>query len=133
MPAGRSRYDGIGVRLPAERFRIDIMFGQVSVDGGLEVDDAEECAASEPALGEGGEEAFYRVQPGGAGRGKVEGHARVTGEPGDHLRVLVGSVVVEDDMHGLSGRDGLFDGVEEADELLMPMALHAPSDDLAIQ
>ena len=36
-------------------------------------------------------------------------------------------------MHGFGGRDGLLDGVEEADELLMAMALHAPSDDLAVQ
>ena len=54
------------------------------------------------ALGEGGEEALDGVEPGGAGRGEVEGDARVAGQPGDHLRVLVGGVVVEDDVHGLA-------------------------------
>jgi hypothetical protein len=39
----------------------------------------------------------------------------------------------EDHVHGLAGRDGLLDGVEEADELLMAMALHASADDLAVQ
>jgi len=29
--------------------------------------------------------------------------------------------------------DGVIDGVEEADELLMPVALHATADDLAVQ
>ena len=33
----------------------------------------------------------------------------------------------------LRGRDGLLDGVEEADELLMAMALHASADDLAVE
>ena len=33
----------------------------------------------------------------------------------------------------LSGRNLRLDGVEEADELLMPMALHAAADDLAVE
>lgn len=46
-------------------------------------------------------------------------------EPRAHLRVLVGCVVVEDP---LAGRNGGFDGVEEADELTVPVALHAAAD-----
>ncbi len=34
----------------------------------------------------------------------------MAGEPGDHLRVLVGGVVVEDDVHGLGNWHGLLDG-----------------------
>jgi hypothetical protein len=44
--------------------------------------------------------------------------------PSERLRVCV---------HGFGGRDGLLDGVEKTDELLMAMALHAPSDHLALQ
>jgi len=36
------------------------VFGEVAVDGGLEVDDAKEGAAPQSALGQGGEEAFGR-------------------------------------------------------------------------
>jgi hypothetical protein len=43
-------------------------------------------------------------------------------QPGDHLGVLVGGVVVEDGVDGLAGRDFALDGVQEADELLMPVA-----------
>ena len=50
-----------------------------------------------------------------------------------HLRMLVGGVVVEDDVDELAGRHLRFDGVEEADELLMAMALHAAADDLAFE
>src|SRR5680860_1815657 len=54
-------------------------------------------------------------------------------EPPAHLRVLVGGVVVEDDVDELASRDFRLDGVEEADELLMAMALHIAADDRAVE
>ena len=54
-------------------------------------------------------------------------------EPGAHLRVLVGGVVVEDDVDDLAGRHLGLDGVEEADELLVPVALHVAADDGAVE
>src|SRR5215217_4239074 len=99
-------------------------------DRGLEVDASDEGASSEPSFGERGEEALDGVEPGGASRGEMKGAPRVSRRPGDHLRMLVSGVVVENEVHG---RDGLLDGVEEADELLMAMALHAAADDLALK
>ena len=84
-----------------------------------------EDAALQSALGQLGEEALDGVEPGARGRGEVEGEARVAGEPLAHLRMLVGGVVVEDHVDELSGRNLRLDGVEEADELLMAVALHA--------
>ena len=81
MPASCGGDDGVGIGLPSERLRVCVVLGHVAVDRGLEVDDAEEGAASEPALGKGREEALDGVQPGGAGRGEVEGDPRVSGEP----------------------------------------------------
>ena len=50
-------------------------------------------------------------------------------EPGPHLGVLVAAVIVEDDVDELAGRDlSCLDRVEEANELLMPVALHAAAD-----
>jgi hypothetical protein len=43
--------------------------------------------------------------------------------------VFVAAVIVEDDVDDLAGRDLGLDGVEEADELLVPVALHAAPDD----
>ena len=62
---------------------------------------------------------------------KVE--ARMAVEPLTHLWMLVGGVVVEDHVDDLSGRHLRFDGVEEADELLVTMALHISADDLAVE
>ena len=85
------------------------MLGEEAVDGGLEVDERAEDAALEAAPGELGEEALDGVEPGARGRGEVEGPARVPGEPGADLGVLVGGVVVEDDVDELAGRDVALD------------------------
>src|SRR6201997_4174330 len=54
-------------------------------------------------------------------------------DPFKNLRVLVSGIVVDDHMHRfLLGRPGI-DDVEEADELLMAMALHTLADDLAVK
>ena len=54
-------------------------------------------------------------------------------DPGADFLVLVGGVVVENDVDALACRNVSLKGVEEADELLMPVALHVPSEDLAGQ
>ena len=54
----------------------------------------------------------------------MEGEAPVAAEPGAHLGMLVGGVVVEDRMDALADWDLGLDGVEEADEHLVAVALH---------
>src|ERR1700722_6526130 len=55
------------------------------------------------------------------------------GQPLAHLRVLVGCVIVDDGVDLLSRRHLRLDGVEEADELLVPVALHVSADDGAVE
>jgi len=50
-----------------------------------------------------------------------------------HLLVLVGGIVVEDDVNDLAGRDLPLDGIQEADELLMSVLLSALTDDRAVK
>src|SRR5579864_8775991 len=57
----------------------------------------------------------------------------MTHEPLTDFGMLVGGVVVGNGMDEFASWHGPLDRVEEADELLMPMLLHAPADDLAIQ
>jgi len=54
-------------------------------------------------------------------------------EPSAHFGLLVGGVVVENDVDGLVGGQLGFDGVEETDELLMSVALHVAADHRAIE
>jgi hypothetical protein len=52
---------------------------------------------------------------------------------GTGIGMLVGRIVVEDDVDGLVGRHLGVDGVEEPDELLVPVALHVLADDSAVE
>ena len=101
------------------------MLLQVAVDHGLEVGDRTEHAAADTLAGHLREEAFNRIEPGPGGWGEVKDPARVAGEPGFDLGMLVGGVIVENGVNQFAGRYGALDGVEEADEFLVGMALHA--------
>src|SRR5882724_3733285 len=133
MPTCCGGEDFVRIGGPDEGFRLLIVADEEAVDGGLEIDDALEDAALEAALGQDGEEAFDGVEPTGRCRREVERPARMAAQPVDHLRVLVGGVVVEDGVDSLAGRDLALDGVQETEELLMPVALHAAADDPAFR
>ena len=55
------------------------------------------------------------------------------GQPLPDLGVFVGAVVVEDGMDDLSSRDSPLDRIEELNELLMPVLLHAPPQHRAVE
>jgi hypothetical protein len=63
----------------------------------------------------------------------VEDEARMARQPSLDVRMLMGGVVVDDDMDDLAGGDLGFDGIEEANEFLMPVALHAAADNFAFE
>src|SRR4051794_16680519 len=109
------------------------MFDQVSVDRGLEVDDAFEDPALETALCESSKETLNGIKPGCRCWREVEGEARVPCQPCEHFRVLVSGVVIEDHIDDLANWNRRFDLIEEANELLVPMPLHALPDDRSIE
>jgi hypothetical protein len=71
-------------------------------------------AALQAAAGELGEVAFDGIEPGGGCRGEVEGKAGMALEPSADLCVLMGGIVVEDDVNQLSGREPGLDGIEKS-------------------
>ena len=119
MPAFDGGDDFIRVGGPDEGLGIMIGLFDEAVDRSLELDDRAEDAALETALGELGEEALDGIEPGAGGRREVGDEARVALQPRLDLRVLVGGVVVEDDVHDLADRHGGLDAVQKPDELLM--------------
>src|SRR5437762_11041759 len=54
-------------------------------------------------------------------------------EPGPRLGMFVRAVIVEDHVNDLADWDLDLDGIQEPDELLMPVTLHAASDHLAVE
>jgi hypothetical protein len=117
----------VGIGGPYERFGVVIGLGEKALDGGLEIDEGSEDAALQSSLAEFGKKALDGIEPGGRFGWVMEHEARMAIEPGAHLGVLVAAVIIiiEDDVDELVGRDLGLDRVEEADEFLMPVALHA--------
>src|SRR5271166_2428470 len=123
MPPFDGGDDFVGVGGPCEGFWHLVCLDDEAVDGGLEVDDGSEDPALQSSLGQFGEEALDRVEPRTRGRREVQAKAFVPVEPRTNLGMLVRSIVVENDVNGFLGWDLRLDGVEEADEFLMAVAL----------
>jgi len=87
----------------------------------------------EAPAGELGEEPLDGVEPGTGGGREVEGPAGMARKPFADLGVLVSGIIVDDHVDDLPDRDVAFEGVEEADEPLMPVALHVSAEHLAGQ
>jgi len=86
------------------------------------------AAAPRPALGELREPALDEVEPGAVGGREVEGEARTTQKPAMDGRGLVGRGVVDDHVHIGALRRAALDEVEEAAEVLRPVALREVGD-----
>src|SRR6201993_2605938 len=101
---------------------------QVVVDGGFEFGDAVEDAAADTVGGNPAEEALDLVDPGARRGCEVHVEAAVLGQPGFDRRVLMGGIVVGDQVQieGL-GRAAV-DGSQEPQPFLVAMALHALPD-----
>ena len=110
-----------------------IVFTDEAIDGGLEIDEGMEDTVLEPAPREFGKEALDGIEPRTRGWREVESPAWMTVEPGADLVLLVRRVIVEDHVDGLVRRHLALDAVEEADELLMAVALHVLPDDRSIR
>jgi hypothetical protein len=133
VPSFDGSDDLVWIGGPRERFGICVGFCDEAVDGSLEIDQGVEDPAFQSSLGEFCEEALDGVEPRtGCGR-EMEGKALVAIEPGPDLWMLMGGVVVENDVNDLVHRDLGVDQVQEADELLVPVALHIAPDDRPVE
>src|SRR5438046_8444180 len=133
VPAFDRGDDLLRIGGPDEGLWIIVGFPEEAINRGLEIDDRAEHATCEPALGQLGKEALDGVEPGGRGRRVVEHKARMPAEPGPRLGMFVRAVIVEDHVNDLTDWDLGLDGIQEPDELLMPVTLHAASDHLAVE
>jgi len=125
--------DAIRVGCPGEGFGIVIVFFEEAFDGGLEANDRMEDAAFQSALGKFGEEALDRVEPGARGWREMEDETWMARQPGQNPGVLVGGIVVENDMDDLASRHLRLDGVKKADEFLVAVSLHALPEDFTFE
>ena len=113
--------DGLSGGGPGEWLALLVVVSDEVIALGDQLFDRGEGAVANALLGDDGEEAFDLVEPGVAGRDEVRMPARMRGQPGVDLRMLVAAVVVDDAMYVQVGGDGLVDFEQESQELLMPM------------
>src|SRR5262249_24044320 len=125
--------DRVGRGGPHERARICVVITDEAVDFFDEVGGGFERATTNSALSDESEESFDQVEPGGVGRREVKVPARAAGEPGSDFGMLVGGIVVDDEMDVELGRHIGLDVTQEGEELLMAMAGFALGDDRAVQ
>lgn len=125
--------DGTGRSSPDEGDGLDVVLVEVVVDGHLQIDDGVEHAATDALSSDFSEEALDQIEPGRRCRREMHVEARVPGQPRPDLGVLVSGVIVGDQMDTKVRRDLSVDPVEEANELLVPVLLHALTDDLAVE
>jgi len=78
------------------------------------------------------EESFDHVEPGCAGRSEVKVESRIASLPGFHSRMLMGGVIIADDVYLLVGGCRFDNQVEEADPFLVPVFFHTGSKDAAV-
>jgi len=68
------------------------------VDSGLQIDDGMKGAVFQPPPCELGKKAFDGIEPRAGRRDKVEGPTRMPGQPGADFGLLVGRIIVQDDV-----------------------------------
>ena len=96
-------FDLVGRFAPAEGLSVFVPVGEEASDGLLQARDALEAAAPDGLAGNQAEPALDQVGPRGTGRGEVQLEARVGGEPLFNRGMLVGAVVIADQMHSSFG------------------------------
>src|SRR5437899_10129847 len=117
LPEDRIRGGG-----PEEGASVAIVVLHELIDLGHELREAGKGAAADGALRDERKPALNLIEPGRVGRREVEVVAGMPGEPAAYLGVLVGPVVVHDEVHVEVRRDLGVEVAQERQELLVPMA-----------
>ena len=112
MPSFDGGDDFVGIGRPCEGLRVCVGLSHEAVDGGLEIDDGVEDTALQSTPAELGEEPLDGVEPGARGWCEVEDETRMAVEPDANARMLVGGIVVENDVDDLTDRNLRLDGVQ---------------------
>src|SRR6266850_357426 len=104
-----------------------------AVDFFDEVGGGIERAPTDSTLSDAGEETFDLVEPGGVGGREVNVPTRTACKPSSDLGMLVGGVVVDNEMDVELGRHIGLDVAQEGEELLMTVAGFALGNDRAVE
>lgn len=113
--------DSAGASRRVEGLGILVVKPNVILDGFDRVTNAAECPITNLLPCDFGKPAFDLVEPGRTGRCEVRVIARSCGQPVFHCGMLVGAIVIQDQMDLQIRLNGLVDPVEKSQKLLIPV------------
>jgi class 3 adenylate cyclase len=122
-----------GTSSPDERLRIDVVMGDIQIDGQLQLGHAGEAVAPDALIGDVAEEALDHVQPRCARRSEVHDEARVPRQPLLNLGVAVRGVVVHDQMQRQMLGRAAIDEPQELEPFTVAMPRLAHRDHAAVE
>ena len=129
----RFGHDAFNGCRPGKDAGVLVVIGEILVDRGDQLRHAAKHAAPDTLVGDFAKPALDHVPPRARCRNEMQMESGMTRDPGFDLRMLVGPVVVNDQVHIQPGRCLAVDLFEEADKLLMRMTRHAVADHFAIE
>jgi len=109
------------------------MIFEVIMDRLDQIGDAFENTATDPFVSNLPEPALDQIQPGTGCGNKMQIEPWMPFEPGFDSRMLVGAVIVDDEMEIITGGSVGIDFTQESDKLLMPVAWHTIADYLSVE
>ncbi len=108
------------------------MIFDVLFDGQNQILNVAEASPTDAFVSDFSEPSLDQIHPRARNRDKVQMKSRVSPKPRFHPGVLVGAVIVHDQMQIELGSLGI-DLLEETDEFLMPLPLHSVANHLAVE
>src|SRR5881409_1614167 len=118
---------------PDERFWSVVVGCDEIFDGGDQLRNIREAAATNALVGQFAEPTLDQIQPRGRCRREMQVKATMFGQPALHLRMLVGPVVVQDQMNVQLRWDALIDLAQELAELDVAMPGIAGAEDRPLE
>jgi len=118
---------------PDKGLRAVVALTYVISNRSYQLTDAAEGSSPDAFVGDFREEAFHQIQPGSAGGSEMPVITGVLGKPSLHLGMGMGAIVIEDEVNRQLARGAALDAVQKAQKLLMAVARHAVSQNLAVQ
>jgi hypothetical protein len=112
---------------------MQIVTGDVGVDSPHQLADVAERPAPNGLLGDEAEPALHLIEPTGVGGSVVDVIARSARQPGLNLGMLVGAVVVRDQMDSEPRRDAAVEVIKKCEEFLMAMARFTQRNHFAVE
>ena len=118
---------------PDKGLRLFVVLSEIVFDRGDEFLDASEVGAAQALGGQFTKPTFHQVEPGGTGGSAMDVKTLVLSQPRSDVVMFMGTVIVDNQMHGQTARGFSIQLAQELQVLLMTVAGQALTNHRAVQ